>query len=375
MNLPTLYKKTNTGAIQFWSIDVLDLSQHSSIAIEYGQLGTDSPQKTVELIKNGKNVGRSNETSFSQQAASEANARWEKQVKKGYVDSLEKAKAGECDLKGVLPMLAKKFSEQGHKIQWPAMVQPKLDGNRCIAVVTGNSVKLYSRTRKLITSMKHIEHELLEVRRATGEDFVFDGELYNHDLKRDFEDIQSAVRTEKFDPKTSQVIQYHIYDLVSDKDSTERQLELDSLFGLLLPISFLQRVPTYLAGSQVDMMAIYDAFLEQGYEGAMVRQSHSPYQHKKTALLQKVKQFDDDEWRIVDIKEGRGTMSGKGIFACRMKDGQEFDAKLKGKLDNLSYVLEHRDEFIGKMLTVQYQGFFKSGKPRFPVGLRIREEE
>lgn len=53
MTHPTLYKKTSTGAIQFWTIS----TKGNDIVTEYGQVGTDSPQITVDTIKEGKNAG------------------------------------------------------------------------------------------------------------------------------------------------------------------------------------------------------------------------------------------------------------------------------------------------------------------------------
>ncbi len=60
---PTLYKKTNTGAIQFWEIFVQEQrgsvdGQAGTINTKYGQLNTDSPQTTFDLITEGKNIGK-----------------------------------------------------------------------------------------------------------------------------------------------------------------------------------------------------------------------------------------------------------------------------------------------------------------------------
>jgi DNA ligase-1 len=398
---PRLFKRTLTGALQYWDIYVVHHATYSEILVEYGQEGTASPQRTSDRITKGKNIGRSNETTAQQQAEAEARSRWEKQVKKGYVEDRSQALAGECDLDGIVPMLAHPFSEHGHKISWPAIVQPKLDGIRCVAIVTGNGVKLYSRTRKLIESMKHIEHELFEIWRATGTDYVFDGELYNHDIKVGakaellhlpegdaeivanqvvFEEIVSAVRKHGYAPETACRIQYHIYDLIdTSMAALERQLILDDLF-MHVPsaagASFLRRVSTALASSKKDMDSLYAAYMEMGYEGAMVRQAAAAYENRRSYALQKVKEFQDSEFSIVDVKEGRGRMAGHGIFVCEMDSGKRFDCKMAGDTSFLKVVLRNKDEFVGKRLTVQYQGFYsKTGLPRFPVGLRIRRDE
>lgn len=138
---PKLYKKTSTGAIQEWTVYVDNDSYNPVIVTKYGQLGG-KIQTSTEIITEGKNIGRSNETSPMEQAYFQAKSDWEKQLKKGYVDNVDDAEDGKTDeiIKGgIAPMLAHKFSEQGHKIKYPALVQPKLDG--CVSgdtVITTN---------------------------------------------------------------------------------------------------------------------------------------------------------------------------------------------------------------------------------------------
>ena len=132
-DLPMLYKKTSTGAIQFWEIWV----EGSSIITRYGQVGTDSPQTTTDTITKGKNTGKANATTSSQQAELEAEAKWRKQLKKGYVQSEADAQNDVLDEViegGILPMLAHKYTEHGHKMKFPCLGQPKLDGIRCTAI-------------------------------------------------------------------------------------------------------------------------------------------------------------------------------------------------------------------------------------------------
>jgi len=123
--LPILYKKTNTNAIQYWKINVSGQDSCQAVGIitvEYGQLNTSSPQITRDTVMEGKNEGKKNETTPLQQALKEAKSKWIKQKKKGYIESLEHAQLGSTDAVitgGINPMLAQKFSEQNHKINYP----------------------------------------------------------------------------------------------------------------------------------------------------------------------------------------------------------------------------------------------------------------
>jgi len=377
MNLPTLYKKTSTGKIQYWTISVVENSDHSTgydIWTHYGQVGG-KEQRTVDSILKGKNVGKANETTPKQQAEAEAQAKWEKQLKKGYVQTLDGAEANETDELiegGIVPMLAHKFSEQAHKIKYPAFVQPKLDGIRCIAIVKDGEATLWSRTRKPITSCPHIIQEL-EAAFET-QDIILDGELYNHEMKSDFEKIVSLVRQEE-PGEGHEIVQYHVYDTVNQEEFKHRYAKLHRLFRMFEFYS-LKLVQTEVAKTEDDVMVFFDKYRAQGYEGAMMRNVDSSYVNKRSYDLQKVKEFDDAEYPIVGIEEGRGKLAGHAIFKLKTEEGKEFLAKMKGDTAQLKKFFDDHSLWTGKKLTVQYQGLTGKEKvPRFPVGVAIRDYE
>jgi predicted DNA-binding WGR domain protein len=71
---PTLYKKTITGADQFWSIETED----NTILTCWGQVGG-KEQTATETIAAGKNIGRANETTPEEQAQIEAQGQQEEE--------------------------------------------------------------------------------------------------------------------------------------------------------------------------------------------------------------------------------------------------------------------------------------------------------
>lgn len=368
---PTLYKKTSTGAQQEWEISVTG----ALVTTRYGQTGG-KIQIATDMVKEGKNIGRANATTPEQQALLEAQSQWEKKLKKGYVEDPGKAMAGEVSAVitgGVFPMLAHKFTEQAAKITWPAFGQPKLDGHRCIATLdSSGKCTLWSRTRKAITSVPHIVAALerLELRNV-----VLDGELYNADYRDKFEELSSFIR--QVTPKAGhEVVQYHVYDLADPELTFERRLtKLEGMIGtsdspkstIVIPVQ------TMLVANEEELMVAFEYFLDQGYEGAMVRNAKGLYVFKRSADLQKIKEFDDAEFEIVGIEEGRGKLAGHGIFNCKTGDGTVFAAKMKGETEKLKDFYENPQKYIGRMLTVKFQGMTKYGKPRFPVALRLQE--
>lgn len=366
--LPTLYKITSTGATQQWTISV----EGSTIVKRFGQMDG-KIQEARDLISEGKNVGRANETTPEQQALAEAQSQWEKKLKgKGYVQTLDAALAGETDARvagGIDPMLAHSFAKQGHKITYPAYTQPKLDGHRCIATRRDGVWTLWTRTRKPITSLPHIIATLEAWQPADAWDITLDGELYNHDYRDHFEDLTSFIKRPV--PKPGhEVVEYHVYDIVTERSFSDRAKFLRGPQTIGHPIVM---VDTRIVNDEDEAMEAFDAYTAQGYEGSMLRNADSLYEFKRSYGLQKVKEFADAEYKITDVTEGRGKMAGKAIFVCETPAGQPFRVKMKGTLDSLCQYVDDPSLALGRMLTVQYQALTADGIPRFPIGLRLQE--
>jgi DNA ligase-1 len=112
-----------------------------------------------------------------------------------------------------------------------------------------------------------------------------------------------------------------------------------------------------------------------GYEGTMARNADSLYEYKRSYNLQKIKEFDDAEFKITGVKAGRGRMAECAIFTCTTLKGDLFDCKMEGSLDVLKDILKNPRSVIGKMLTVRYQGLTNGNLPRFPIGVSVRDYE
>lgn len=372
--LPTLYKKTSTGATQMWSIGV----DGNNIIVNFGQVDG-KIQRTEEVISAGKNIGRSNETTPEEQALLEATAKWEGKIKKGYVEDVSRAEAGEKDIDGGYDcMLAHKFADHGHKIKYPGYTQPKLNGHRCLAVIENGVATLWSRTRKPITSCPHIVAEL-QLMYPTGSHQV-DGELYNHAYKDNFEELASLIRQEVPADNCTEV-QYHMYDLPSDETFAIRIFNLKRDYlkcHTVTPLKYLQLTDTIIVNDEQEMMDAFDNYLKQGYEGSMARNGASKYVGKRSYDLQKVKEFQDAEFKIVGIEEGRGGYAGCGIFICHSptapKGEDTFSVKMRGPKERLAEFLKDHSLWQGKELVVKYQYISKYGIPIFPVGERFKED-
>ena len=362
---PTLYKLDVKGKIRQWHMETDGARFRTVAGIVDGKLVT-SEWTTTEA----KNVGRSNATTAEGQAEAEVLAKYTKQIDSGYFDSIDQVHT----VKFVKPMLADKWENRKDKLVYPAYVQPKLDGIRCVATADG----LYSRTGKEIIAAPHIAQQLESVF-AQYPDLVLDGELYNHDLKQDFNKIVSLVRKTK--PTDADIaesagsIQYHIYDCILADNSEAPFLDRYSFLNTQLELSgALELVDTEHCFSEQEVDEAYGEYISQGYEGGIVR-TNGQYENKRSKNLLKRKDFEDAEFEIIRIEEGQGNWSGyakRVIF--RNDNGAEVGAGLKGNQAFAKQVLAEADEYIGKQVTVQFFTRTPDGIPRFPIAKVLHKQ-
>jgi hypothetical protein len=126
-----LYKRTKTGAVQVWSVEV----EENKFRTVEGQLnGKMTTSEWTTCV--GKNIGKTNETSPEQQAILEAKAKEVKKLESGYVVDINTIDTAKAEL--ISPMLAEKF-EKNYVTGQEAMYysQPKLDGMRMETTVNG----------------------------------------------------------------------------------------------------------------------------------------------------------------------------------------------------------------------------------------------
>jgi hypothetical protein len=126
MKFPKLYKKNSSGKVQEWEIYIEGQNSSecgsSDIIVKFG-IRDGKFQEKRKTISKGKNTGRSNATTHYEQAISEAESTWKKQLDKGYIEDESK-----IDDIVILPMLAKKLDDHIKKVKWPAIIQRKYDG-------------------------------------------------------------------------------------------------------------------------------------------------------------------------------------------------------------------------------------------------------
>jgi DNA ligase 1 len=360
----TLYHTGKTGKIVEWNI----WTEGSDIVTEWGQI--DGKKQITQKTAIGKNVGRSNETSDSEQAILEAAAMHKKKLDMKYSETMHEAKK-----EVFLPMLASSFDKRKDKVTYPVDVQPKLDGVRCMAFWNGDHIELMSRGGKKWECCDHII-EQLELALPKG--WVLDGELYIHGAT--FQEITRLVK--KLRPESVNV-EYHVYDIPRVKNGRpcewiDRKACLHELYEMLYENKCTGIIPvdSFLAENEADVYMWQSLFLEDGYEGAIVREFDGEYRmgHRSNKLL-KIKNFMDDEFEIIGFTTGVGRFNGCIIWECITDGGDEFRVVPQGTEEERRTTYTEAEDHIGEMLKVKFFDLTDDGIPRFPVGIGIRLEK
>jgi len=120
---------------------------------------------------------------------------------------------------------------------------------------------------------------------------------------------------------------------------------------------------------------LYEDYLEEGFEGQMVR-IDGAYENKRSSLLLKRKEFIDEEYTILGYEEGEGNRTGTlKHLKFKNKTGKEFNSNIKGSFKYLSGLFNDADNLIGKEATIKYFNLTPDGVPRFPYVTAIRDYE
>ena len=278
----------------------------------------------------------------------------------------------------IKPMLAYKLNENKINFKEFIYMQPKLDGVRCLFTKDG----AFSRTGKQFMNVKHIEESLKDYFEQNPA-MVLDGELYNHNLRNDFEKIISLVRkqkpTDEDRSEAHRLTQYHVYDYTntSMNNMVNYKYRLNQLTCSDIYTSSIHYVESRRVKSMKQAKDFHIRKLAEGYEGSILR-TNTPYKHGRSWGLMKFKDFHDAEATIVDYQEGKGKRLGTiGKFIMQDDDGNVFGCP-PGKGYNYSdmkCILENIHKYMGQQATFTYFERTKAGSYRHPLFKTLRNYE
>lgn len=362
MKYPNLYTRDSLGNIRVWYMEQ-DGDKYRTVS---GLMDGEKVTSEWTLAK-PKNKGKKNETTGETQASSEVESKYKKQRKTGYFDDIKDVDKTQY----VEPMLAKLYKDYHDEIdlekgEW--LLQTKYNGMRCVATRDG----LFTRKGEKYLSCPHIEAALKPFFDAHPS-AVLDGELFNEKYRQQLNEISKLVRktvniSSADLEKSKELVHYYIYDgygfgLDKEHPYHERKQWIDS--NVVGKYTHVAKVEDFHISSKGDLEERYQAFVDVGHEGAILRNKGMKYEHKRSKNLLKVKPEMDSEAKILKVIEGSGNWGGTAKTATLDWDGKVFDATFKGTQEQLREVLKNQDKWVGKTVTFLYNDTTGLGTPNF----------
>lgn len=361
MQFPTLYKRTSTGAIQQWTIEVIG----NSYVTRSGQVGG-AISVTKPTVCEAKNIGKTNASTAEEQAIIEAQAKYDKQLKSKY-----KLDAANIDTKTFIsPTLASPLKDRKKPVIYPAYIQIKYNGVCCII-----DTEFGSRSRKgeIFYNIKHINKEL-EQFFIDNPDVVLHGELFNNDLRENLNRLIKLVAvtrkekdlTPELIKESEEIVQYFVYDgYIKGKESDPYKKRIADIHGRLAGLKYVIPAPTTIVTNEEETIDFFKAHVADKQEGAILRMMNMPYVNKRTKDILKYKKFESEEFLCIGFEEGTGDWAGiakKCVMV--LQNGKTLNCNMRGTQEFLRQVWENQEKYINKYYTCDFQEYSEYGIPQ-----------
>lgn len=359
-NWPPIYRAGKNGTL-FWQGEVVGSRYRSHSGLVGGTVVTSAWSDAYAT-----NEGKANARTPHEQAVFIIEAKQTKLLKSGgYFSDI--ANVGQQQF--VAPMLAHKYDEKKPP-RFPVYVQRKLNGVRCVITREG----MFTRNGEAIVSCPHIFQAVKWAFQKHNKDLVLDGELYNHDLHEDLNELVSLVRKKNVEQehleRSKELVEFHAYDCFFNPAVAEPQhMRLSRLHSIVTITNspYVVLVQSFLAHNQEYVRKMFESFLNEGYEGAMLRDHEAVYVNERTKALLKFKPREDAEFEVIRVEDGNGKRKGKAArVICRSDKGVEFAANVKWPDQIKERIWAERDMYPGSKATVSYAYITAYGKPFHP---------
>ncbi len=397
--LEKLYSKTGKEQVTEWIIQIVDIEDDlfTEFRVEmysglFGRALNNKPDSF--LVKTGKNIGKSNETTPLEQAINEAKAKWQHKIdREGYISLKQKGLTDEQrksitknEIYALLPkhkaFVDGYFKPQKaynikdvdvKKLNFPMYIQPKLNGVRCVGTAKDENVFLTSKNG-LDYNIQHIKDDLKELYKVLGKHYVLDGELYIHD--EILSEILSCVKKENLKTKN---LKFCIFDLSIEEKNQHQRFEVLEKINRVIKQKNLQNiqiVTTYMVLSIEIALRETKVCIGKGYEGAILRNPKSLYQFgKRTKDMIKIKEYSDGEFKILDVVPHNKDTTIGSLYCLNDINTLKFTVEIEATTEKKQEMLLNKKNYIGKKATVLYYERTINGLPFHAKAISIRDYE
>lgn len=392
----TLYSKNSKEQVIEWNIELKKVSdglfEEYLVSMYSGLFGRSRLNKPdTFLVKEGKNIGKSNETTSFQQAANEAKAKWQHKIdREGYISLKEKGIAPDLSMDTtealILKVLPKHKSYIGgkgkpmkavslkdiklEKLVFPYLYQHKLNGVRC----DGDSDFKLTSKDGIDYDISQIKKELELLYEKIDTSIILDGELYHHGWI--LSKILSAVR--KTNPD-SQHLEFWVFDLkIEEVKQTDRLILLAYIAKQVeeLGLKYIKVLGFDYCYNYEEMLKQTDDSIALGYEGAIFRSVKAEYQFgKRNMSIIKSKKFFDGEFKILDIIPHKKNPKLGSLLLLNDINTLKFISEFTGSEIEKAEMLKNKKNYIGKKATVKYYERTVTSLPFHTQVIAIRDYE
>jgi len=271
------------------------------------------------------------------------------------------------------------------KVQFPALVQLKMDGMRFNAIVRDGKCEFRSRNGKEIQLLGNLEAEFVAL--ANGVDCVFDGELLVKENGKIL-DRQTGNgilnKANKGTISAAEAAKVHatVWDYIPYMYFIEGEYNKPYLnrFGVLSAMTFPDRiklVESVGVNNLEEAQVIFEKYLADGEEGIILKDLSGIWQNKRSKTQIKFKGELECDLKIVGVEEGTGKYAGMlGAIKCESSDGVIKVSVGSGFTDADR---EQGAEIIGKIAAIKYNMRIKNKQGDeslfLPIVLEIRDDK
>ena len=383
-----LYKRDNKSKIRVVS---LILTRYNTSDEEFYTITGESGQNGGKQVKRPLiriEFGRASRT-IEQQAILEYNSIINNYLDKGYktqeqlgivnisdaVEVESKVPNINLDQNGALkPMLAKHYKDIPN-FDWDKTYYTsiKLDGVRASIFLRNGKIVTSSRGGKNydVPATHILNDPSVKAIFELYPDIILDGELYIHGKPLSY--ISGLCRLKELDPKHVE-LRFYCYDIVDESKTFIDRLEIIKSLPID-PLGKLKIIEHYPLSGKENIMNKHNLAIQDGYEGLILRDPLKTYKCGSRDRMFKVKEFTDDEFKILGIVDG--LRDEDMCFLMETKEGHVFKAKPVGDRKLKTWYKEHINDLIGQMGTVKYFGYTTTDKPvpNLPVFKNVRNYE
>lgn len=233
-------------------------------------------------------------------------------------------------------MLAHDGANHESKITGKKLVEPKLDGVRCITVVDFESrtVTQYTRNGKELVNFPHIVKAFEDNMDNWGRSYVFDGEVVSTSFQALMKEVH---RKENVQAQDAKLQLFDVVPLVEFKKGESvmgqrrRSAFLRENFSKIFADSgCIEIVPQRefdldVFTDEIEFKDYNREMVAAGFEGIMIKSVDGKWVGKRSTDWLKQKPFIEVSLEIVDVEEGTGRNVGRlGAVICRgTDDGRE----------------------------------------------------